>query len=573
LPVSSRLIGILLSMLLAAPILASDDSQPAKQSNKPNPVAESAPGEPAAGARPPVPPIPIELQPYRVQVQIGFERSPQFGDDFRRSVLEGVREGLDRYVGEFWQATVAEEQGRLYTGLAALNRLRFETIPPGAIQPDMHKVYLLAIQADGARFRVAGRECDAVVRQLGPLAVQSVSETNEISQALLAVIRDVFRPQATVETSKSGVVTLRARGGEFPPRDAGWRPLQPGQVYEVHYCYLNKDRDIERVQQVPFTYLTLDEETGRGVARAVVTSGLRAPLTARRRIQPLALGINQRRPETRLTLITRPPARKPLGGVEVEISPVSTPPQDAPKKPVEEGQKDADAGSDAKPPERLPRLVADRAGLVTLAASLAPEGKPVWLFVKSGQALLARVPIVPGAQAGEVLELPDDTLRLEIEGSIATLQAELVDTVARRAVLMALAKSRAKSDQWEAVAATLKQLDEMPTAAAFAVNINAIRQPALKAARARRDRTTEERVKKLCDEATELVNNYLDAEKLKELKEELNEMRQIAADEAAAEAKAKAGGGQPAPAAKKKTKKKSAPPPATPAQPNPQPAF
>jgi hypothetical protein len=316
---------------------------------------------------------------------------------------------------------------------------------------------------------------------------------------------------------------------------------------------------------------------GRGVARGVVTSGLRAPLTSRRRIQPLALGIKQRRPGTRLTLITRPPARKPLAGVEVEISSVPKLPEDAPRKAAESDDKETAMESETKKQEKLPRLVADRAGLVTLGANLSPDGKPVWLFVKSGQALLARVPIVPGAQANEVLELPDDTLRLEIEGSIATLQAELVDTVARRAVLMALAKARAKAEQWEAVAATIRQLDEMPTAAAFAVNINAIRQPALKAARARRDRTTEERVKKLCDEATELVNNYLDAEKLKELKEELNEIKQIAADEAAAEAKAKAGGGKPAgqpdPAAKKKTKKKAAPKPAAPAQPKTAPSF
>ena len=88
---------------------------------------------------------------------------------------------------------------------------------------------------------------------LGPLAVNSVSDRNEISEALLGVMRDVFRPVAAVETSKSGVVTLRARGGELPPRDAGWLPLQPGRVFEVHYCYLNKDRVIERVQQVPFT--------------------------------------------------------------------------------------------------------------------------------------------------------------------------------------------------------------------------------------------------------------------------------------------------------------------------------
>jgi hypothetical protein len=226
----------------------------------------------------------------------------------------------------------------------------------------------------------------------------------------------------------------------------------------------------------------------------------------------------------------------------------------------------------APEPAKLPRLVADRSGVVNLSAKASPNGEPVWLFVKSGQALLARVPIVPGAQSAEVLELSDDTLRLEIEGSIATLQAELVDAVARRAVLMSQAKAQAKAGQWEAMSEILKQLDDMPKAGVFAININAIRQPALKAARARRDRTTEERIKKLCDEATELVTNYLDEEKLKELKEDLTELRQLAADEAAADAFEKGVGPKPGAAkpdggAKKKTKKKATPPPAAPAPP------
>jgi hypothetical protein len=266
--------------------------------------------------------------------------------------------------------------------------------------------------------------------------------------------------------------------------------------------------------------------------------------------------------------------------VEVEISPVPMIPEDTQKMAAESGEKKDGTGTEQdkeKPPAppqpaKLPRLVADRSGVVTLNASASPNGEPVWLFIKSGQALLARVPIVPGAQSAEVLELPDDTLRLEIEGSIATLQAELVDAVARRAVLMSQAKARAKASQWEAMGEVLKQLDDMPKAGAFAININAIRQPALKAARARRDRTTEERIKRLCDEATELVTNYLDEEKLKELKEELTELRQIAADEAAADAFEKGGGAKPGAAkpdsgAKKKTKKKAAPPPAAPATP------
>jgi hypothetical protein len=534
--------------------------------------------EPAPDAPLPPPSIPPDLQPYQVQMQVGFENDPQFNGEFRRAVLAALREGLERYVGQFWNCTIAEEQGKIFTGLPALRRLRGEALPKDAFPAEAHKVFLLSVHSEGSGYRVAGREWDVITRQLGEMAFQAVAERGEIPEALLAVVHDVFRPIAAVATPKSGGVTLRARGGEFPPPDESWLPLQNGGIFEVYYCFLNKEREIERVQQVPFTYLVVGEEAGRGIARGSVTSGLRTPLTARRRIQPLALGITRRRPETRLTLITRPPARKPLAGVEVEISPVPTLPEDAAKKVLESGAKQDGTAKDpekeqekppaARQPAKLPRLVADRSGVVNLSASASPNGEPVWLFVKSGQALLARVPIVPGAQSAEVLELPDDTLRLEIEGSIATLQAELVDAVARRAVLMSQAKSRAKAGQWEAMSEILKQLDDMPKAGAFAININAIRQPALKAARARRDRTTEERIKKLCDEAAELVTNYLDEEKLKELKEELTELQQLAADEAAADAFAKGGAAKPAKpdgGTKKKTKKKTAPPPAAPA--------
>src|SRR5262249_2515835 len=163
---------VLLATLLATATLGSADSQPSGRPNpdRPKPDAESVPGEPAAEAPRPTPSLPIEFQPYRVQVQIAFERAAQFGDEFRHSVLKRVREGVDLSIGEFWQCTVTEEQGKLYSGLTALNRLRYDTIHTSAVLPDMHKVYLLAVQVEGARFRVAGRECDTVTRQLGPLA-------------------------------------------------------------------------------------------------------------------------------------------------------------------------------------------------------------------------------------------------------------------------------------------------------------------------------------------------------------------------------------------------------------------
>ena len=528
-----------------------EQSNSAPANEQPAAKESPTPSEaPAPALPPPAAPMPIKLQPCHVEVLIGFDNVPEFSEEFRQLVLDGMRDGLQRYVGEHWHSTVAEERGQTFSGLAALKRLRVETIPREAVAEDVQKVYLLHVHASGAGYDVAGREWDTLTRQMGAVAVNSNFDRREIAETLLAVVHDLYRPIAAVEASKSGAITLRARGGEYPPRDASWRPLLPAKTFETFYCFLNKDRTIERIQQVPFTFLVPGEGADRGVVSATLSTGLRAPLAPRRRIQVLALGINRRRPQTRLTLITRPPSRKPLAGVEVEISPVPTlPDESAPKAkaPAEQGPLEADKGTNRRPATRLPRLVADRNGLVTLSASLSPAGRPVWLFVRSGQALLARVPIVPGANHVEVLELPDDTLRLETEGRIASLQAELVDAVARRAVLMSLARARAKANDWPAVTELLKQLDEMPKAPVFAAGINAIRMPALKAARARRDRTTEARIQKLCDESAELVTNYLDDDKLKELREELHEMRQLAVDEAAVEAQAKEAESKPAP--------------------------
>ncbi len=139
---------------------------------------------------------------------------------------------------------------------------------------------------------------------------------------------------------------------------------------------------------------------------------------------------------------------------------------------------------------------------------------------------------------------------------------------------MSLVTTRAKTGDWVATDALFKQIEELPKATTIAADVNAIRIPALKTARTRRDRNTEARIQKLCDETLELATNYLDQDKVNELREDINEMRRIIADEAAAEAMAKGEGpkgadsAQPATDGKKK-KKKSAALPAAPQQPRP----
>jgi hypothetical protein len=501
---------------------------------------------------------PVESQPYRVRIQIGFGSSPQFDADFRQSVLEQVSQGIERYVGEFWQCEVAEERGPIFSGLTSLERLDTRTALHDAFPADVHKVYLLYVDGSGAGFQSVGREWDAPVRQLGPLATRAVRDRREVAESLLALVNELFRPVAEIERTRSGTTTLHVRGGRFHPPDPLWQPLPPRKLFEVFYCFLDKDQAVERVQQIPWTYVAAGELVEEGRSAGTVTSGLRAPLGARRRILTLALGINSRSAGTKLTLMTRAPARKLLAGVEVELSPVPNPARD-PERPTAE-QSEEQHPDQVPMAAKNPRLVTDRNGNVYVSTASVPDGRPVWLLVHSGPVLLARVPFVPGLHNSETLELPDDTLRLEVEGDIALVQAKLVDTVARRAVLMALARNRAKAGEWEAMDGAWKELQELRPAASFVSDIGVIRIRAVKAARARRDQATEQRVQKLCTETLELVTNYLDEEKLAEFRSDLEDMRRIELEEAAVTTGAAAGEKTPATVQKKssKTKKKAA---------------
>jgi hypothetical protein len=496
----------------------------------------------------------IELEPYRVRVNIAFEDGPRFNAEFRRDLLRQVADGLERSVGEFWQAEVVEESGGTFAGSAALRRLTSEILVREPALAEVDKQYCLWVQSVGAGFHLEGREYDTATRNLGPLTAGSAADRSEIPLALLAALVRLFRPVATAEQPRTGPAVIRARGGSYSPPDSSWQPIQAEQIFEAYYSFRNQEQVVDRVQHVPWTYIVAGSSPKLGRSEATVISGLRSPLAARRnRVQTVALGVASRGSLSTLTLMTRPPARKRLAGLEVELSPVPHP------------QPNADKSEGDKPAAKNPRLVSDRNGVVPLSAEMAPDGRPVWLLVHSGQVLLARVPFLPGTQAAIVLELPDDSFRLETEGEIALVQAKLVDTVARRAVLISMAKSRAKAGEWDAVTGFLKDLEAMPKAGSFSSEINVIRLNSAKAARARRDPTSEQRIQKLCNETLELVTNYLDEEKLKELRDEINEMRQLKNDEAALEAGVKP---ETKPGAKKKKARpspaaapKAAPPP------------
>ena len=78
------------------------------------------------------------------------------------------------------------------------------------------------------------------------------------------------------------------------------------------------------------------------------------------------------------------------------------------------------------------------------------------LLVKSGGMIMAKLPLLPGLSPVALAQMPDDQRRLQVEGLVAGFQEELVDTIARRQVLMSRVRLRMKAGKM----ADAKQLFE-----------------------------------------------------------------------------------------------------------------
>jgi hypothetical protein len=140
----------------------------------------------------------------------------------------------------------------------------------------------------------------------------------------------------------------------------------------------------------------------------------------------------------------------PTEPVPAATPPAEPPPEAAPPAdpnaaaPVAQGETPTDtsaASPNAGSGETLtaPAVTPDAA---VPAEPVKPKGKitlrvPLYLYyVKNGDTVLARLPIVTGLNKLEVADLPDDRRRLEAEAMIRGIETEILDAIIRRKLLI-----------------------------------------------------------------------------------------------------------------------------------------
>jgi len=516
-PESVRMLWLVCAVALVAaiepqPPEQTENSLPAQapaaeQSSQKSEGVEKA-AAPGSSPSSPVPatPVSVERKPYQVKILFAFSADAALPARFRRQLLDRIAASIDRIYGSMWTLDVVENNELAPANAIGLSRLPADMSSNGFTSNDYDKVFFLALEARGARYFVYGREWDLATHRLGALQSSDTYQRRAIAQTAAELVERLFRPLLTIENVGLESAGLRLHAGAFPARDPQAVQLRPGDLIVPFFRYLDRQQRLQRIQLLPWTYLSVDH-VERGYVTCAIISGLRAPLGTKRmrRVEMMGLKLRPRDEATQLQLLQRGSTSPPLSGSRVDVVAKTFRKEQAQGQPLS--------------------LLADRRG--TVRVPFNAQQPLVWLYVKSGAATLARVPFVPGVRHAETIELPGDSVRLAVEGEIEMLKSRLVDTVAQRALLLGRARAQARNSQWEEVDRQTAALDRLPGVDQFESELNAVRVPAVDAARQQNDRVGELRIEKLCRNASQLIGRFLDEDKVRAVKEEIDELRKL----------------------------------------------
>lgn len=455
-----------------------------------------------------------ELQPYRVQVQLAWGSTVDLPLATRERVVQDFADAAERVVAAGWELSTTVECQFSPATRAQVEQLTTADFTGDWLTIQREKTFLVVIEQRGAQWGLTSREWDHSARNLGPVAQSELADLRELGGVLFRQLHRQFRPLARIEQIAQGEVTIAVRAGQLPPADPTGQLLQPHQFWVPFYRFRSKAdaAQVEKIQPVPWTLLrTADiSVVAEGRATCDVISGIRVPLTNRRRAQIdlLALLTRPTGTSTQLQAVSQRDQEQPLVGLTIEVRP------------------DVPAPAPDKPAVAVPiqeRLITDRSGRVRITRS--PTEPLVWLTVKSHAKVLARLPLLVGAEAAVRAELPDHALILALTGELSLLESRLTDTVAQRAVLMARIKQLAQLNQWEQVTPLRKELVSLAGVDAYLKDLTSIRITTVRRAQQQQDKVAAATAERLCRETSVLIQKYLDADKIKAFDEELRELR------------------------------------------------
>jgi hypothetical protein len=539
-----------LTLLLLTVFAATLPSAAAQNTPTPTPAQAATSGAPAPDApTASAPVIPLQDRPYRVTVEVAFSGPAAAAPHLRSKLVDQIRAGFQRMYGSMWQLEVRESAWfrpgtRLQLERLTENDLR-ESWPEAAAE----KLLLVSVEGALAGFTVSCREYDTRIEELSPSLSRNVFTSQSVAHAACELGRDCFRPclllsSPTIDKSQ---LEFTLQAGNLLPPDPSAAQIAKGDVLRTFLRQMDRKNPgkVKILQRLDLCYIQVTDfnrvlgtagssqddspvslpdapepstsYTDTARVRGLLLSHGPVPFGGKgsRNLQQIAIRQRPMASSSRVKLVLRDRPDRPLVCIRVDQVP----------------ERDS-------PPEMRIRHLTDRSGELEL--SVDPSRSTFWLYAYSGSTLLARVPYAPGVMPKETVKLPDDSIRLGVEGDLYLLRDELVDMVAEKAVYMSIAKKASAAGDKPAFENAVTSIDALPARQQFSDRLDAIRSPALQKADAVRNATAKRRIESLITKMRESVDKFFAAEKRVKEADELQKLRQAAGLPPAASAAPKA---------------------------------
>ena len=448
---------------------------------------------------------------------------PIEGETPSDEMLAEIRHLLTITENEVLEPTIAEYVANVAGGavgaekVAIVSEVVYLYLTPPPITVD--KIFPVSVEVEGGSYIISAREWDRESELLTTVRTRTTVDRRTIAAQILRLLGEVFRPTVLIDEATPQTARIKYKAGEFPAGDPAFAVAKKDAMFIPFFRYLDRNKVMQKLQFLPWSYITATS-IERIRANCELATGVKTPLGSfkRRRMELRALALKPYTDQTTLTLVPKRNRTRPLVGYLVAVYD-EIPPPPPELKPGEEPEEDL-------PEREKPDIFrSDRFGNVTIPVD---SNKALqWVFIRSGSALLAKFPLVAGAERQMTVECPDDTIRLDVEGQIVLLQSRLVDTIAKQAMVKAMITNRVKAGEWKKVDESLTELDELPTIESFESLVSEIQYPALKKAEERGERSLKGRISKLGDAVLKVARIHLDQQKIDEFREDIIQQRQI----------------------------------------------
>jgi hypothetical protein len=449
-----------------------------------------------------------EYQPYRVRALIAIDCPGALNEQLQRELPTYLQSRSVAVLYPLWQIEFEAADGpERHNVLSSFANSSMFAAPPNkssdkddqqANRPD--KLLLLTVIRTSTGFAVQSREYDTYVLRWSTPLRRECRQVSALGETLFGLVRQTLSPLARIEVDPQDPqhVTLLPRGSQLPtsPGTQPWAKAGDAFLPLVRRTTRAGALADKGLHPVPWTYLEAIDNGNKPLTFRV-RSASRRPFAGRRqgRVEQLAIALRADPADTNLQLVSRKDDKKTLVGYEVLVQ-------------NERGEQ----------PARI--NVSDTTGSVRIPAGASPVQM---LLVKHGNQLLARLPVVTGAESSIRLPLPDDDARLAAEARLSALREELIDVVARRNILIARARQKIDKRDLAGAQTLVRTLADLPGKPQFDLTLSTSAQ-LLRSD----DPIMQKRIDQLFQATQTLMTQYLDLKPINELNDELREAQEKA---------------------------------------------